>query len=71
MDYPSLSLSTESIQNAFNVKQPKSNIFIQRLTKKDFQLKESTIQACEQCSYQASNSQTLQYHIMTKHDVYL
>ena len=69
MDYPSLSLSIESIQNAFKVKQPKTNISIQSLTKKDFQLKESTLQACEQCSHQASNSQTLQYHIMTKHFV--
>ena len=77
MNYPSLSLSIESIQNAFRVKQPRSNIYTQEkpqnslpidsLPRKDFQLKESTIQACDQCSHQASNSQTLRYHIMTKH----
>ena len=67
MDYPSLSLSTESIQNAFKIKQPKSISYIPGQPRKNFQFEESTIQKCEQCSHQASNSQTLHYHIITKH----
>ena len=67
MNYPSFRLSVESIQNAFKVKQPKSNIYIQGQLKLDFHFNESTVQACEKCSYQTPNSQTMCYHIAAKH----
>ena len=67
MEYPSLSLSVESIQNAFKVKQPGSNNFMQGKPKKNFQLKESTEQTCEKCPFQTSNPQTMRYHIASKH----
>ena len=47
MDYPSLSLSLESIQNAFKVKQPRPNIKIEGRQKRDFQFKDGTIRDCE------------------------
>ena len=67
MNYPSLSLSIESIQKAFKVKQPKSNIYIQGRPKQDFQLKESPEQICEKCSFKTLNLQTMRYHIASKH----
>ena len=66
MNYPSLSLSLESIQNAFKVKQSRANIKIEGRQKKDFQVKDGTIQECEKGSFQSSNFQTVSYNIITK-----
>ena len=79
MDYPSLSLSKESIQNAFKVEQLKSNNYLQGQPKKDFHLKESTEQQYERSYVQIAisrkrhfrspkrkNENTLQYKVPPK-----
>ena len=56
MEYPSLSLSDESIQNAFQ--QPKL---------KKIRPCKKVKQECEICQYQAARYQGLRFHIKTKH----
>ena len=64
MDYPSLSLSRESIENAFAVKD-KDTLRKQSSFKGKFS--SGDVQKCEKCDYKTSLGNTLTYHIKSKH----